>query len=143
MDRAIDIVVRGISAAPFKAPAEIQKQDPSHFGDHQVRVLNTYNNGMNAPKFTTYVGRGVENFNSRREALDFAEKLTYGQIHSITKTMMNAIRHLEYYRSKDYIEPNYDPDETTNEEVKEFVACTMEEVAADIEKLAAIKKRSV
>ncbi|MBO9494271.1 hypothetical protein J7438_09260 [Thalassotalea sp. G20_0] len=143
MDRAISIVVRGISASPFKMPAEIQKRDPSHFGDHQVNVLKAYVNGMHAPKFTTYVGRGVENFNSRREALDSGKQLTSGQIRCITKTMIDAIRYLEHYRSEDYIEPEYDPDDTTNEEVKEFVAAVMEEVAADIKRLEAIKKRSV
>ncbi|MGO0309283.1 hypothetical protein ACTL6P_22330 [Endozoicomonas acroporae] len=143
MDKAISIVLGGINAAHSKEqmPAEVQKRDPLHFGDHQVKVLKAYIDGMHAPKFTTYVGRDVENFNSRREALDSGKQLTSGQIRAITKTMKNAIRHFEHYLSKDYIEPNYDLNETTNEEVKEFVAGAMEEVAADINRLKALKKR--
>lgn len=61
-----------------ETPAEIQKRAPLQFGGHQVRVLDTYLSRIHSEKFPSFVGSGVENFRSRREALDSGKRLCSG-----------------------------------------------------------------
>ncbi|WP_257291330.1 hypothetical protein [Endozoicomonas sp. ONNA1] len=122
--------------------AEFQTREPVNFGKYQVKVLMTYVDSMHSAKFTQYVGKDVKNFDSRREALDSEQRLIPGQIKSITDTMINGVKQLEHYRSLDYIEPRYNPDNVKNEEAKEFVVAVMEEIASDIKQVEKHIERS-
>ncbi|WP_257263848.1 hypothetical protein [Endozoicomonas sp. ONNA2] len=114
---------------------EFQKRHPAKFGDYQVQVLSDYVEKMHIPKFTKYCGTDINNFDSRREAVDSDQKLIAPQINAIIHTMGNAIEQLDYYRSPDYVEPKYNLVEDRNEEAKKFVIEVMEEIDDDVQRV--------